>query len=100
MELEQEELVRAIANEPTLCSAVEACIDDVSFDVGQSIVKRRFEPLQCFGGGIESVFLGTSPMESYFSIVKAEKYIFRTAFTDHSLEGVLHCKQLSMLGAF
>lgn len=97
MEQEHKDLVRAIATETTLRDAVYECNDGVSFDDGWSIVKGRFEALQCFAGGIATVFPGTSQVESDFSIVKAEKDDFRTAITDLSLEGVLHSKQFSKL---
>ena len=78
---------------------MDACKADVSFDDVWLMVKGRFESPQCFSGGIASVFPGTAQVESDFSIVKAEKDDFRTAITDLSLEGVLHCKQFSMLAS-
>lgn len=99
MEQEHKNLVRAIANEPALHPAREACKDDVSFHDGWSIVKGRFESLQCFAGGIASVFPSPSQVESNFSIIKAEKDDIQTATADLPLEGVLHCKQFSMLAS-
>ena len=55
-------------------------------------------PLLCqFVGGLASVFPGTSTVEADFSVIGWEKDEYRTALTNFSLEGILHCKQYEHL---
>ena len=62
----------------------------------QSLVDRM--PLLCqFVGGLASVFPGTSTVEADFSVIGWEKDEYRTALTNFSLEGILHCKQYEHL---
>ena len=77
--------------------ALNTCDDKTAFDEAPAIVKGRYEFLLQFCGGLVSVFLGTSQVESDFSIIKEDKEVFRPSLTDLSLEGVLLPKQFDML---
>ena len=71
--------------------------DTTSFAKGWAAVLGRFERLKEFCGGLATVFPGTATVESDFSVLNYEKNIYRTALTDFSLEGILHCKQFQKL---
>jgi hypothetical protein len=65
-------------------------------DAWKLLVPRT--PLLCeFVGGLASVFPGTSTVEADFSVIGWEKDEYRTALTNFSLEGILHCKQYEHL---
>lgn len=73
MEEKHRDLVRVAAAELAIRGAFDACKDGVSFADSWSIVKRRFESLHRFVGGISSAFFGTPQAESDFTIVKADE---------------------------
>ena len=50
-----------------------------------------------FAGGIASMLPNTATVESDFSVIGAEKNMFRQSLTDFSLEGILHAKQFESL---
>ena len=97
IEQEHVELLNAVRNEPALKSAITSLRAGSTFDESWNTVKRRFEYLQKFCGGLATVFPGTSQVESDFSLTKREKDCFRKKITDLSLEGVLHCQQAEYL---
>lgn len=71
-EKEQKDLVPAIPAELALHTAIDGCENEISFNVGQSVLNGRFESLPRLIGEIATVFPGTAEVESDFSIVKAE----------------------------
>ena len=71
--------------------------DKVSFLVGWRPLKGRFVHPKEFFAGLATVFPGTATVESDFSIINFEKNIYRSALTDLSLEGILHCKQFPLV---
>lgn len=86
---------------------LELCTSSTNFKDGWGIVSTGtgtstgtlFPNLRDFCGGIATAFPGTSTVESDFSVVKFEKDEYRSALTDFSLEGILHCKQFNELGS-
>lgn len=68
-----------------------------SFQENWIAFQSSYPKLVEFCGGLASVFPGTSPVESDFSIIGWEKDEYRFNLTDLSLEGVLHSKQKAIL---
>jgi hypothetical protein len=60
-------------------------------------LRGRFEELVDFAGGLATIFPRTATVESDFSVIGWEKYIYRSALTDFSLEGWLHARQFDRL---
>ena len=102
-------LLRDYREQPDFKAAVDACTDEHvhefydawkvtggtgSEDTGEV---SRFAALQQFCGDLASTFPNTSTVESDFSVIGWEKDEYRTAMTDFSLEGILHCKQFAAL---
>lgn len=90
-------LSTAYSIEDVLHQQMELQNDHMSFEEGWKVVDGRFKELQEFCGGLATIFPGTSTVESDFSIINYEKNQYRSALTDLSLEGILHCKQFPKL---
>jgi hypothetical protein len=97
IELQHRQLRFAYQHEFALKSALDKCDHNTSFTSGWKIVNGRFEVLRDFCGGIATVFPNTATVESDFSELGWEKDVYRKCITDLSLEGVLQCKQYSMM---
>ena len=94
---EHRSLCRAYQSEQVLMDQLDQSDDKVSFLVGWRPLEGRFVHLKEFCAGLATVFPGTATVESDFSIINFEKNIYRSALTDLSLEGILHCKQFPLV---
>jgi hypothetical protein len=76
---------------------LKACLDKCTacstFDDAWHLLGEKFTLLRDFAGGLATVFPSTAAVESDFSLIKWEKNELRSALTEFSLEGILHCKQ-------
>jgi hypothetical protein len=61
------------------------------------LLGREYDDLRNYCGGIASVMLGTTSVESDFSIINWTKDTNSRGLTDFSLEAILHCKQFGRL---
>ena len=93
IEADHRELIRSYRSESILQQQLNRMSYTTSSAKGWAAVLGRKE----FCGGLATVFLGTATVESDFSVLNYEKNIYRTALTDFSLEGILHCKQFQKL---
>ncbi len=91
------QLCTAYSVEDVLQQQMQLHNDRMSFEDGWKVVDGRFKELQEFCGGLATIFPGTSTVESDFSIINYEKNQYRSALSDLSLEGILHCKQFPKL---
>ncbi len=57
----------------------------------------RFATLRTFCGGLATLFPNSTPVESYFSILKWEKDPYHDNLLNLSLEGVFQTKQFDTL---
>ena len=101
LEMLQEEhrnLLTAYRSEEVLKKSIVDSKNSMSFSDGwKCIGSGRFTKLKGFCGGLATVFLGMSTVESDFSIVNFEKTEYRSALMDLSLEGILHSKQYTII---
>ena len=94
---EHRSLCRACQSEQVLMDQLDQSDDKVSFLVGWRPLEGRLVHLKEFCAGLATVFPGTATVESDFSIINFEKNIYRSALTDLSLKGILHCKQFPLV---
>jgi hypothetical protein len=57
------------------------------------LLGEKFTLLRDFAGGIATLFPSSATVKSGFFLIKWENNELRSALTDFSLEGNLHCKQ-------
>lgn len=69
----------------------------LDFNTSWFPTQGRFPSLQQFCGGLASAFPNTATVELDFSLIRWEKNDFRSNLADFTLEGILHCKQLTDL---
>mmetsp|Transcript_25482 Transcript_25482/g.53099 ORF Transcript_25482/g.53099 Transcript_25482/m.53099 type:complete len:719 (+) Transcript_25482:100-2256(+) len=108
LELIQEqhrELLSACRSEKPLREAIKDSAKNTSFNEGwKCIGSGRFEELKEFCGCLATVFPGisaTAEFDDFSTVNNYEKNNEnRTAFTDLSLEGLLHSKQYEMIASF
>ncbi|KAH9573897.1 hypothetical protein CY35_01G025600 [Sphagnum magellanicum] len=72
-----------------LKQSINALFSQSAFKDGWSLLGRQFPNLMEFCGVIATLFLGTSTVESDFSILCWEKDAFRKSLSDFGLEGML-----------
>ena len=98
IEEDHRELRRAVSSESQFKASLLECSDSrTSFMEGWALCRNRFDKLQLFTGGFASMFPSTATVESDFSVIGAEKNVYRESLTDFSLEGILHAKQFESL---
>ena len=98
IEEDHRELRRAVSSESQFKASLLECSDSrTSFMEGWALCRNRFDKLQLFAGGLASMFPNTATVESDFSVIGAEKNVYRESLTDFSLEGILHAKQFESL---
>jgi hypothetical protein len=84
-------------SEPGFRQQIEAMADSISFDDAWKPISARYPLLCMLCGGLATVFPGTSTVESDFSVIGFEKDEYRQSMTNLSLEGILQCKQFTVL---
>ncbi len=97
---EHKQLLHAYRTEQVLKQSIDALSSQSAFKDGWSLFGRRFPNLMEFCGVIATLFLGTSTVESDFSILRWEKDAFRKSLSDFGLEGVLQAKQWMFIEQF
>lgn len=98
LELEHRELRHAYRHESALKRIIDSQDEHTSFSTGWGGGLCAKFPLLCeFGGGLASIYPGTSRVESDFSVLGWEKDTHRAALMDISLEGIMHAKQWQAL---
>ena len=98
IEEDHRELRRAANSDVRFKELLGGCSDaKTGFMEGWTLCQGRFDKLQLFAGGLASMFPNTATVESDFSIIGAEKNVYRQSLTDFSLEGILHAKQFEAL---
>jgi hypothetical protein len=93
IETEHREFLPTVSSEKPLREALENQPKSVGFSEAWAVCQGRLFKLRKFCGVFATVFPGTATVKSDFSIVSWEKSDYRSALTDLSLEGILHCKQ-------
>ena len=87
-----------MSSESQFKASLLECSDSItSFMEGWALCRNRFDKLQLFAGGLASMSPNTATVESDFSVIGAEKNVYRESLTDFSLEGILHAKQFQSL---
>ncbi len=86
---EHEALIHAHRCEPVLKDGIDSLSNNSSFKDGWSLLGARFPNLMEYCGVIATLFLGTSTVESDFSIMRWEKDLFRKRLSNFGLEGVM-----------
>jgi hypothetical protein len=86
---EHKQLLHAYRTEQVLKQNINALFSQSAFKDGWSQLGHRFPNLMEFCGVITTLFLGTSTVESDFSILRWEKDAFRKSLSDFGLEGML-----------
>ena len=78
-------------------SDVESSIDifekDAAYQDAWNGLHNTYILMRRFVGGLANIFLGTSTVESDFSVLKYDKNRNHMSLSDSSLEGILHSKQ-------
>jgi hypothetical protein len=98
IEEDHRELRRVANSEAHFKELLGRCSDvKTGFMEGCALCQGRFDKLQLFAGGLASMFPNTATVESDFSIIGAEKNVYRQSLTDVSLEGILCAKQFETL---
>jgi hypothetical protein len=97
---EHKQLLHAYQTEQVLKQSINALSSQSAFKDGWSLLGRRFLNLMEFCGVIATLFLGTSTVESDFSILRWEKDAFGKSLSDFGLEGVLQAKQWMFIEQF
>ncbi|CAN5966279.1 unnamed protein product [Sphagnum jensenii] len=93
-------LLHAYRSEPVLKQAIDGLDSQSSFRDGWSLIGSIFPNLMEFCGVLATIFLGTSTVESDFSVLRWEKDNFRKSLSDFGLEGVMQSKQWTFLEQF
>ncbi len=86
--------------EPVLKDNIDSLSNSSSFKDGWSLLGVRFPNLMEYYGVVATLFLGTSTIESDFSILRWEKDLFRKHLSNFGLEGVMHAKQFLFIEQF
>ena len=97
IEQQFDELKTLFQQDKILQSDLSNCNSDTTFEEAWDMIPIKVEELRKFCGGMATAFPSTATVESDFSVVKWEKDDYRTALTDFSLEGILHCRQFQKL---
>ncbi len=71
---------------------IDSLSSNSSFKEGWSLLGARFPNLMEYCGVIATLFLGTSIVESDFSILRWEKDLFHKRLSNFGLEGVMQTK--------
>ena len=105
IEEQHRELLLACRSEKPLREAIKDSAKTSSFNEGwKCIGSGRFEELKEFCGRLATVFPGKSANAEFDNFSTVNNYKnnneHRTAFTDLSLEGLLHSKQYEMITSF
>jgi hypothetical protein len=90
---EHKALIHAHRHEPVLKQGIDALTGKSSFVEGWSLLGACFPNLIDYCGIVVTLFLGTSTLESDFSVLRWEKDELCKALSDFGLEGVLQTKQ-------
>jgi len=99
LEKEFHQLLASYHTDSHLKSALSNCDQYTTFESGWRIVNSggQYNFLKDFCGGIATVFPNTATVEADFSWLSWNKDEFRKSLTDLSLEGIMQCKQFSVL---
>ena len=71
--------------------------DYISFDNACSTISLRYPWLCNIFGGLVSIFLGTNPVESDFSLIGFEKDNYHSSLTNFSLKAIELLRKISNL---
>ncbi|KAL3668526.1 hypothetical protein V7S43_006610 [Phytophthora oleae] len=103
MDQELQGLRRGAARESVLSAALANCDADTPFDEAWALTERRFKLLECFAGGVASVFscapIATRGSTGDLALCRSEMDTARVLLADFALEGSLHAQQFPALMA-
>jgi hypothetical protein len=97
---EHKALIHAHRCEPVLKDGIDSLSSSSSFKDGWSLLGARFLNLMEYCGVVATLFLGTSTIESDFSIMHWEKDLFRKRLPNFGLERVMQAKQFLFIKQF
>jgi hypothetical protein len=97
---EHKALIHAHRCEPVLKDGIDSLSSSSSFKDGWSLLGARFPNLMEYCGVVETLFPGTSTVESDFSMMRWEKDLFRKRLSNFGLEGVMQAKQFLFIEQF
>ena len=95
---DHQKLLRAVSSESQFkASLLERSDCKTTFRESWALYRNRFDKLQLFAGGLNSMFPNTATVESDFSVIGVKKNVYHKSLTDFLLEGILHAKQFESL---
>ena len=98
IEEDHRDLRRAVNSEAWFKKLLCRCSDfKTVFMEGWEMCQGRLDKLQLLDGGLLSIFPNTATLESDFSIIGAEKNVYRQSLTDFLLKSILHANQFKTL---
>ncbi|KAG1689037.1 hypothetical protein DVH05_002921 [Phytophthora capsici] len=101
MDQELQGLRRGAVRESALSAALANCNADTPFKEAWALTERRFKLLECFAGGVASVYsctpIATRGSTGDLALCRSEMDMARVLLADFALEGSLHAQQFPAL---